>query len=281
MKKEINQLKKYFNKREDIIAAFLFGSRAKKIAGRLSDWDIAVYFKPQVQGEVEWEETDKRYPEENEIWNDLVDICRTDDVDFVVLNRAPSNIVASALTEGIPLVRIKDSRIFLDFMLLTLRQADDYANFVDSFYEISQRSASLCPRDREKLKKIIDFSEQEISSCDYFSTFSFIDYKDVHKRREIERWVENMVNSVLDIGEVILASERQKIPDYYKDVFVQLGLLPQFKSINVEKFTNWVKLRNILAHEYLDIKWQRIEDFVKNCEPPFRDFLESAKKFVK
>lgn len=71
-----------------------------------------------------------------------------------------------------------------------------------------------------------------------------------------------MINSAIDIGEVILASEKKKIPDYYKDIFVQLGLLPQFKSINVEKWTGWVKLRNILAHEYVDIKWQRIEEFV-------------------
>ncbi len=280
MKKEISQLKKYFNKREDIIAAFLFGSQAKKTAGKISDWDIGVYFKPNVIGEIEWEDTNKDYPQENKVWDDVIDIVKTDNVDLVVLNRAPSNIAASVISEGISL-SIKDRKIFLDFMLLTMRQAEDYACFVDSFYEISQRSASLSPRDREKLKKIIDFLGQEMDSSDYFSVFSFIDYQDLHKRRDLERWVENMINSAIDIGEIILASERKKIPDYYKDIFVQLGLLTQFKSINVDRWTEWVKLRNILAHEYLDIKWQRIEDFVKNSKTYFKDFLESAKRFLK
>jgi len=279
MKREIKQLERYFSDRPDVLAAFLFGSQAKNTAGKISDWDIAVYFRPQESGQVEWEETDKDYAQDNKIWDDLVDILKTDNVDFVVLNRAPSNIAASVISEGIPIV-VKDRKIFLDFLLLTMRQAEDYANFVDSYYEISHRSTSLGPRDKEKLKKIIDFLEQEISFYDYFSAFSFVDYQDAHKRRDIERWVENMINSAIDIGEIILASEKKKIPDYYKDIFVQLGLLPEFPSINVEKFTGWVKLRNILAHEYLDIKWQKVNSFVKDSTQHFREFLESAKKFL-
>lgn len=278
MKKEVKILSKYFSKNPDIFFAFLFGSQTKKIAGRLSDWDIAVYFKPQTQREIEWEETDKYYPQEDKIWNDLVDICKTDNVDFVVLNRAPANIALSAV-RGIPLV-IRERRIFLDFLLRISRQAEDYHKFVDDYYEIMQRSSSLSLEDKEKLKKIISFLEEEIGLYDYFSSFTVKEYEDIHKRHEVERWVENMVNSAIDVGEVILASEKKKIPDYYKDIFVQLGTLPQFKSIDKETFTRWVKLRNILAHEYLDIKWQRINEFAKNCLPHFKNFMESAKKFL-
>lgn len=279
MKKEISQLKKYFNKREDIIVAFLFGSQAKKTAGKLSDWDIGVYFKPNVQGEIEWEETDKNYPQENKVWDDIIDILKTENVDLVVLNRAASNIAASAV-RGVPLI-IRDRGIFLDFVLRVSRQAEDYYQFVDEYYEISQRSSSLSVEDKEKLKKVIFFIEEEMGLYSYFSSFVLKDYHDIHKRHEVERWVENMINSAIDTGEIILASERKRIPDYYKDIFVQLGLLPQFKPINVEKFTGWVKLRNILAHEYLDIKWHKIEDFIKNSNVQFKDFLESAKKFLK
>jgi len=279
MKKQLNQLKKYFSGRADVLAAFLFGSQAKNTAGKISDWDIGVYFKPQGNNRVEWEETDMDYSQENKVWDDLVDILKTDNVDLVVLNRAPSNIAASVVSEGSPIV-IKDRKVFLDFVLLTMRQSEDYANFVDTYYEISQRSTSLSPRDKEKLKKIMDFLEQEISFYDYFSAFSFVDYQDAHKRRDIERWVENMINSAIDIGEIILASERKKIPDYYKDIFVQLGLLPEFNPMDVERFTGWVKLRNILAHEYLDIKWQKVHSFVKDSNIHFAEFLKSAKKFI-
>ena len=67
----LKALKEYFSAQPDISAAFLFVSRAKNYAGKISDWDIAVYFKPQEStGEVEWENTDKLYPEENRIWDD-------------------------------------------------------------------------------------------------------------------------------------------------------------------------------------------------------------------
>ncbi len=280
MRKEIKLLEKYFSGLQDVNAAFLFGSHAKKTAGKISDWDIGVYFKPRTPGNTEYEETNKRYPLENKIWNKLVDILKTDNVDLVVLNRAPSNIAASVLSSGIPL-SIKNRKLLWDFIILTMRQAEDYRDFVDSYYAISQRSSSLNPADRERLKKIVDFIEQEMTSCGYFSKFAFSDYQDAHKRRDIERWVENLINSAIDAGEIILASEKKKIPDYYKDVFIQLGLLPQFKGMDVEKFTGWVKLRNILAHEYLDIKWQRISDFIKSCLPHFTAFLANTKKFLR
>lgn len=277
---KLKALKKYFSGKPNISAAFLFGSQAKNYAGRISDWDIAVYFKPQKnQGGVEWEDTDKPYPDENKTWDDLVDILKTDNVDLVVLNRSPSSIAASAISEGVAII-IKDRKLFLDFMLLSLRQAEDYAHFVDSFYAISQRSSSLSQRDREKLKKIIDFLSQEVSFQEYFSKFDFNGYQDPHHRRDIERWVENMINSAIDIGEVILASEKKRIPDYYKDVFVQLGLLPKFRQMDVAKFTGWVKLRNILAHEYLDLKWQKISAFAQECKIHFEVFLDAAKEFL-
>ncbi len=279
MKREIKQLERYFSNRPDVLAAFLFGSQAKNTAGKISDWDIAVYFKPEESGQVEWEEVDKDYTQGNKIWDDLIDILKTENVDLVVLNRAPSNIAASAI-KGIPLV-IKDRKTFLDFALRVLRQAEDYFQFVDGYYEISQRSSSLSLEDREKLNRIISFLEEEMSLYDYFTPFLFGHYQDVHKRHEVERWVENIINSAIDVGEIILASEKKRIPDYYKDIFIQLGLLPQFKSLNVEKFTEWIKLRNILAHEYLDIKWQKINGFIKESGPYFREFLESAKMFLK
>lgn len=277
-RKQLLALKKYFSKRKEVLAVFLFGSQAKSIAGKISDWDIGVYFEPQANKQVEWEETNKDYPQENKIWDDLVDILKTDNVDLVVLNRAPANIAASAI-RGIPLV-IKDRAIFIDFALRVNREAEDYRLFVDDYYAILERSVSLSPQDKEKLKRIILFLEEEMSLYNYFSSFIFEDYQDIHKRHELERWVENMVNSAIDIGEIILASQKKRIPDYYKDVFVQLGLLVQFKSMNIAKFTGWVKLRNILAHEYLDIKWKRINDFAKDSQPHFQKFLENAKKFL-
>jgi uncharacterized protein YutE (UPF0331/DUF86 family)/predicted nucleotidyltransferase len=279
MKEEVKKLKRYFINCPDVIFAFLFGSQVKEASSKISDWDIAVYFKPKDPNQIEWEETERDYPEEDRMWDDLVDILKTDDVDLVVLNRAPSNIAAAAI-RGVPLI-INDHGIFLDFLLKVSPQAEDYREFVDDYYKISERPSSLLPEAREKLERIGSFLKEEMSLYNYFSSFDFKDYQDIHKRHEVERWVENMINSAIDIGEIILASEKKRIPDYYKDVFVQLGLLPQFSQMDVKRFTRWVKLCNILAHEYLDIKWRRISDFVKDSNLHFRRFLESVKEFLK
>ena len=43
----IKKLKTYFKNRDDVLMAFLFGSRAKGISAKRSDWDIGVYLKPK------------------------------------------------------------------------------------------------------------------------------------------------------------------------------------------------------------------------------------------
>ena len=84
----------------------------------------------KLHGIIEWEEQNREYPEEDKIWGDLIDILQTDNVDLIILNRAPANIAASAL-RGLPLV-IKDYKLYLEFMLLVTREAEDYYNFVQN-----------------------------------------------------------------------------------------------------------------------------------------------------
>ena len=49
------KLKDYFEKRDDVVMAFLFGSFAKGQEIYDSDVDVAVYFKPKTKA-IEWEE---------------------------------------------------------------------------------------------------------------------------------------------------------------------------------------------------------------------------------
>jgi len=41
-----------------------------------------------------------------------------------------------------------------------------------------------------------------------------------------------------------------------------------------------VRLRNMLAHEYLDYRWKEITDFLAATEPLFETFTEHAKTFL-
>lgn len=272
------KLKDYFEKREDVVMAFLFGSQVSKRAHSGSDWDIAVYFKPEVE-RVEWEEQRREYPEENRVWADCTDILKTDNIDLLVLNRAPANIADTAL-RGLPLV-IKDRVLWLEFMLVVSREAEDFFSFSRDYYKIYLRSASLAASDADRLARIIEFLESQRTLYAVFSKLSIGEYEaDLVKRGAVERWVENMVNAVADVSKIVLSSSRKPAPYGYADTVRTAALYLDLPKEFWDKFLEWIKLRNILAHEYLDIKWKRISGFIRDSEPHFISFISAAKKFL-
>ena len=123
---DINALKNYFENRKDIAFAFLFGSQAKGTAKKLSDIDIAVYFYPDKRHPIEYEE-EVFYDTEDEVWDDLEKILKRE-VEMLVMNRVSATVAASAI-RGIPLA-INDWGLYLDFMLIVTREAEDFGNMI-------------------------------------------------------------------------------------------------------------------------------------------------------
>jgi len=130
----LKNLKDYFEKRDDVLMAFLFGSYAKSMPHIESDIDIAVYFRTK-SNRLEWEEFDIKYEGEDEIWLDLEKLLKRN-VDFIVINRARSSIANSAIN-GIPII-IKDRGLYLDFMLRITTEAEDFRETVEDYWRIKQ-----------------------------------------------------------------------------------------------------------------------------------------------
>ena len=153
MDEEISaKLKDYFSKREEVVMAFVFGSRAKGMARAVSDWDIAAYFAPKEYGELE---TKHDYAGESQIWSD-VDRIVGQDVDFLVMNRARPTLVFTILNTATPLA-IKDRRLYTDLLLKTHYEAVDFWQFAKEFWQIRERSASLSEEDRANLPQAKKF----------------------------------------------------------------------------------------------------------------------------
>lgn len=132
----IEDLKSYFGKRQDVAFAFLFGSQASGWATSLSDVDVAVYFYPKRRKPIEYEEP-IWYEKEGEIWGDLCRLLKKE-VELLVLNRVSSSVAASAI-RGIPLV-INDWGLYLDFMLVVTREAEDYTDMLIDEFLRSQKT---------------------------------------------------------------------------------------------------------------------------------------------
>lgn len=106
----------FFSHRANIRMAFLFGSQARGKAGALSDVDVAVFFEPgYTQDDVAL------------LWNELEDMLKKN-VDLLVLNNAAPVLAWPAL-RGKPLL-IRDRRFYLEYMLETSREAEDFMEYI-------------------------------------------------------------------------------------------------------------------------------------------------------
>lgn len=256
-------LQDYFEAQPSVLLAFVYGSAARNMLTEESDFDIAVYLKDGAE-------------EEDRIWRDVSRLL-TREVDLVNLAFAPATLVSNVIKTGIPIV-IKDRNLYWKFYLEDSMEAEDFAEFARSYQAIYERSRSLIPEDKTRLLERINFLKQELAEIDRFQSLSFEEYRNNNTaRREIERWTENVINALIDIAKIILSSEKKSMPKTYEEAlreFAHLAGLPKEKA---ESFAMMARLRNVLAHEYLDILYERIRAFLNG----FPHYYEKIQAFLK
>jgi uncharacterized protein YutE (UPF0331/DUF86 family) len=132
-----------------------------------------------------------------------------------------------------------------------------------------------------RLIKHITFLENELEDFETFKSLSWEEYfKERSKRRNVERWIENIINSSIDISKIILLSEGIPLPDTYKELLDSVSLVPGFDKELMKTLSEWVRFRNIIAHEYLDIRWASIKKFIQEAEPLFKNFVKDVKEYL-
>ena len=144
-----------------------------------------------------------------------------------------------------------------------------------------QREFYLKKEVKYRLIKHISFLENELKDYSLFKSLSWKEYNEERtKRRDVERWIENIINSSIDISKIILTSEDKAIPDTYKTIVKNLSLISGFSAENMEKLVEWAGLRNIISHEYLDVRWTSIKKFISETEPLYKEFLDKTKAYL-
>jgi len=132
--------------------------------------------------------------------------------------------------------------------------------------------------DRSKLIPHIDYLEKELSFLSEYERE--IDWKVYQsqrgKRLEIERWVECLINATLDISKMLLTIREEEIPETSREALFQIGSHIYNREKEAETFSELAKIRNTLAHRYLDIRWEDIKRFfqiVPKLYPAFLDYI--------
>ena len=128
----------------------------------------------------------------------------------------------------------------------------------------------------------ISFLEVELRALAEFKKLDYKTYmEDRPVRRNVERIIENMVNALIDISKIVLADKAAgEIPGTYSEVIIKLATLKIIDFTLAEKLAGYVRLRNYLAHEYLDARWNKIKNFPQEAASPFEQFIEQVKKTI-
>ena len=132
-----------------------------------------------------------------------------------------------------------------------------------------------------RLIKHATFLESELQDFPSFRSLLREDYhRERSKRRDVERWIETIINSSIDISKIILVAENIPAPDTYKELVESIALVPGFDKERMGRLSEWVRFRNIIAHEYLDVRWASLKRFIEEAEPLYKSFLEDVKKYL-
>jgi predicted nucleotidyltransferase len=110
------------SEREDIMAIYLFGSRALKIADDMSDIDIAILLR---DGKLSFDE-------ELYLLNEINSILGTDEVSLVILNKAPLGVRNGVIKESKVLYSADDNARLM-FEEKVMKQYMDFKYYLDAY----------------------------------------------------------------------------------------------------------------------------------------------------
>jgi len=136
--------------------------------------------------------------------------------------------------------------------------------------------------DRSKLIPHVDYMEKELPfSSAYEKEMDWKIYEIQRgKRLEVERWVESLINAALDISKMFLTIIGEEIPETSREILFKMGSRIYEKEEEAEVFSELAKIRNTLAHRYLDFKWNDIKKFLQIVPMVFPPFLEFVKREI-
>lgn len=134
-----------------------------------------------------------------------------------------------------------------------------------------------------RLLKRMDFLKSLV--IPFFQTYHTVTKEQYHSnirlRREIEKWVEDAINCVMDITKTLYSEKKMAIPETNRELLENMDLLGIFETKLGDGISPWAVLRNRLAHDYLDLKWEGISKFIKEGEGLLQLFAEGVEDYIK
>jgi uncharacterized protein YutE (UPF0331/DUF86 family) len=140
---------------------------------------------------------------------------------------------------------------------------------------------------------VIDYKHRLIKRVDYikssvipfFNTYDSVTREkynsDIRLRREVEKWVEDTINCVIDISKILYSEKKMVIPETSRGILENIDLLGLSEVKLGSRISQWAILRNRLAHDYLDLKWEGISKFIKEGEVILNLLTSRVEDYIK
>lgn len=128
----------------------------------------------------------------------------------------------------------------------------------------------------------LSFLESELADLKEYSNLDWKTYlENKVTRKTVERTIENIVNALIDIGKIVLSDKAGgEIPQTYGAVMLKLSELKIIDFDLSESLAEYVKLRNFLSHQYLDLRWDKIKAFLTDAPAKFQLFVQQIRENI-
>lgn len=134
---------------------------------------------------------------------------------------------------------------------------------------------------RNSILRRLEFARGELADLREYVNLDYETYsRERMIRRNIERMIENICNALTDVGKIIIAQEDGEMPETYREVFLKLGNLGFIDEHLATALARVTRLRNVLAHQYLDIKWQYVREFLVRDSKEAEKFVEKVENWL-
>ena len=131
------------------------------------------------------------------------------------------------------------------------------------------------------LRKLATLDEY-LSQMNEYVKISLKDYADDWKiQRIVERTLQMMIETCLDISSHIISDEKLRVPETYADMFRILVQNSILEEPHLEAFEKMAKFRNIVVYDYEKINPEIVVAILRNSLQDFKEFQASIIMYLK